>query len=136
MISPSIRVHISKEYRTIYEQLAKRGNDDPENFPFPTMKDVFMMAATIGVKKNKFKKLVQPDSIFPCSVLDQKNDIPVLAAMAFAHTSTFEVLFDDSQMIKIAEGYANGGILEMQRELIGRSGKNIDNVLNFILNVN
>jgi len=133
MISPTTRIHISKEHRSIYEQLAKRGNDNPENHPFPTMKDLFMTAAVIGMKEGKHKKVSGPEAIFSASVFDDKNDIPILASIAFAHNNDFSTLFNENEIIKIAEEYANGGILILRRELIEKSGRVMNNLMNYLL---
>ena len=133
MISTNVRIHIAEDHHPIYQQLVKRGNDDPDNYPFATMKDLFMMAATVGLKNGKYKPKKATKDIFAGSVFDQKNDIPVLAAIAYAHKKDFEVLFNEQEMIQIVEGYACGGINILSKELLRPNRKAIFNLINYVL---
>ena len=133
MISPTVRIHISKEHHQIYDDLVSKSRENPDDFPFATMKDLFMMAAAVGMKEGKYKEVKQAVNIFSGSVFDTKNDVPVMAAIAFGHQQDFNILFDEAKLVKTVEGYANGGIGVLQRELVGKSGRVFMNLVDMLL---
>jgi dnd system-associated protein 4 len=129
-----ISVYVEKEVHPIYEQLVSRGAKQVEDRPFATMKDIFILAACFGAKHNQFKKLGASRDIFSGELFNaNKTDAPVLAALAYFHTKDTEVLSDPKRIIEIAQGFANAGIHLLKEELLGRPGRPLHNLVEFIL---
>jgi hypothetical protein len=128
-----ISVYIDKKAHPIYEELVSRASKDAEDYPFATMKDLFMMAACIGAQRNRFEELGPSRDIFSGETFNSKTDVPVLAALAYYRTKDVEVLFDPKRVIEIAQGWANGGIYIVREELLGQPGRPLYNLLNLLL---
>lgn len=119
-----ISVYVEKnKAHPIYEELVSRSSKKAEDFPFATMKNLFIVAACIGAQHDKYDKLDAPrKDIFSGEVFDTKTDVPVLAALAYQHTKDVEVLADPKQVIEIAQCWANGGIHILRDELLANPG--------------
>ena len=122
------RINIEVNLRELYEQLTR--GTDPEQVPFRTMKDVFMLAACIGFMRDQFRPLSgtkhQP---FHYSVFSEQVDIPILKAIAIMNTGNIEVLTDMDAVAAIAEGYANYGIHEIKAHIIDSEGSPLWNLV-------
>jgi dnd system-associated protein 4 len=82
-----------------------------DDAPFKTMKDVWVLAAALGVhlgRRSQLRGGTQHVGFW--HYLSTQEDIPVLQAIAVAEEGDVTVLGDQSRVIKIAEEYANGGI--------------------------
>ena len=62
-----------------------------------------------------------------------QEDIPVLRAIAIAETGDTAVLVDQDQLLTIAEEYGNSGIEEIRREVTGRPGVLLENLVALLL---
>lgn len=129
----SLRISIEKDKHEIYEKLTKRGNENPDDFPFQTMKHLFMVAACLGAKRGAYKEFTSGRDIFGTDVFDEKTDLPVIAALAYKRKKDLSVLSDDKAMLEITEAYANGGIVYIQQEIIGNPGRPLDNLISLLL---
>ena len=101
-------VHIDQEHHELYLKLTT-----DEEAPFKTMKDLFMLAATVGHTRGHRTPLSRQREIFRWPVFSLQEDVPVLRAIAIAETGSTEVLVDQDQVLAIAGEYANTGIDEV-----------------------
>jgi dnd system-associated protein 4 len=129
----NLRVYIDKDKHELYEKLVKRGNEDPENYPFQTMKDVFILAACIGAKNDEFISLQSSKDIFSSDVFDIKIDLPVMSSLAFKRTQDLDTLLDEKKILEITQEYANGGIHLVIDQIINNPGKPLNNLISLIL---
>ena len=116
---PNDRVSIEAEFHQLYNDLADRSSKKPETAPFIVLKDVFMWAVALGVRSGKRLPLAgKKDDLFFWHQLSQDQDVPVLESIAVAETGDVEVLAQGSQILLIAEEYANEGIRLLKQELV------------------
>jgi dnd system-associated protein 4 len=114
------RIYVSKsaEVQKIYDAL--KTDDKPKSEfgdmptkPFRFDRDIFLAAAALGFRSNKFLELPATDrkeKFNWSTLLNDEHAITALQIMAFQKTSDPEVLLDDDKVASIAEGYANAGI--------------------------
>jgi len=118
-----ISVYVEKnKAHPIYEKLVSRSGKKADDFPFSTMKDLFVVAACMGAKHKLYEELDSRRDIFSGELFNPKIDVPVLAALAFHRTKDLEVLSDPKQVIEIAQCWANGGIHILIDELLANPG--------------
>ena len=129
------RVSIDKDVHDLYKELTEKSNKYPENAPFYLMKDVFMWSVALGVHAGKRKKLKKREQIFRWDQLSQDIDIPVLRAISIAETEDVEIIAQEGQILRIAEEYANEGIRILKRDVIGKAGKIMWNIVDFLRKV-
>ncbi|KAA0245641.1 MAG: hypothetical protein DYG83_00950 [Candidatus Brocadia sp. AMX2] len=129
----NLKVYIDKDKHELYEQLVKRGSDNPDSYPFQTMKDLFMVAACLGARNNSFEEIKSSKDIFNSDVFDEKTDVPVLAALAFQREKILSILNDERKILEIAQGYANGGINLVKEQIINNPGKPLNNLVALLL---
>ena len=106
----------------VYEQLVSRASKKAEDFPFATMKDLFMVAACVGAQHGCYEELGTKRDIFSGELFSAKTDVPVLAALAYHHIKDVEIISDPKQVIEIAQCWANGGIFILRDELLANPG--------------
>jgi dnd system-associated protein 4 len=128
------RVSIDEDMHQLYRDLTEKCNEDPEGSPFLLMKDLFMWAVALGVKAEKRMPLKKREAIFRWDQFSQYSDIPVLQAIAISETNGVDVLLDQSQIIRIAEEYANMGINVIKSEMCNQPGQPLWNLVNMIRN--
>ena len=97
------------------------------------MKDLFLLAANVGFARGRRVPLSGQREIFRWPVFTSQEDIPVLRAIAIAETGDTTILVDQSQLLKIAEEYANAGIEEVSREVADQPGLPLDSLVHFLL---
>ena len=97
------------------------------------MKDLFILAMCLGVKNNAYDPLTSKDDIFNSDVFDEKTEIPVMQAVAFAKENSLEILLNERAVLDIAQGYANGGINYVIEEIIKNPGKPLNNLSTLIM---
>jgi dnd system-associated protein 4 len=105
-VSDRDRFYVQKDKHPLFQRLSQG-----EDAPFKTMKDVWVLAATLGVhfgRRSQLRGGTQHVGFW--HYLSLQEDIPVLQAIAVAEEGDVRVLGDRSKVIKIAEEYANGGI--------------------------
>lgn len=128
----SLRVYIDKDKHDIYERLVKRGGENPDQYPFQTMKDVFLFAACMGLKYNHSEELKSSQDIFNTDVFDARVDIPVLSALAFSKEKDIAILSDEKKILEIVQEYANGGISYVRLEILNNPGKPLNSYIELI----
>jgi len=114
------RVSIDVSVHDFYKQLTTGKN--AEDSPFLTMKDLFMLAASIGFRAQQRKPLGKHEQPFHYSVFTEAEDLPILKAMAIATTGDVSVLADPDQIVQIAEEYANAGIGDIRAVVADNAG--------------
>lgn len=129
----NLRVYIDKDKHELYEQLVKRGSDNPDNHPFQTMKDLFMVAACLGARNNSFEEIKSSKDIFNSDVFDEKTDVPILASLAFQKEKSLSVLNDEKKILEIAQGYANRGIDDVYNAILNNPGRPLFNYIEWLL---
>lgn len=129
----NLRVYIDKDKHEIYEKLVKRGSENPDHYPFQTMKDLFMLAACLGAKHNVYEPIESARDIFNSDVFDEKTDVPVMAALAYQKEQTLSILSKEREVLDIAQGYANGGISYVIEEIINNPGKPLNSLIQLII---
>jgi len=129
----NLRVYIDKDKHETYEKLVKRGSENPDHFPFQTMKDLFMLSACLGYKYDAFEEIGSSKDIFSSDVFDEKVDIPIIISLAFAKDKDLMSLLDGRKVLDIAQGYANGGIGYVVEEVINNPGKPLNNLVEMVL---
>jgi len=138
--NPFVNIGIYIERRVndnIYEKLTKRGGGNVEDYPFDTKKDLFLAAACVGAKNDKFKKNTGATlNPFSGETFNPKIDVPILFSLAFKKENDIEVLLDPKKVIEIAQGWANGGIELLHDYIFGNSGRPLFNFVNMILDSN
>lgn len=128
-----ISVYVDRRVHPIYEELVSRSGKKAEDYPFSTMKDLFLMAACVGAQQGKFVELGSSRDIFSGELFNGKTEVPVLAALAYLRTKDIEVLSDPKKVIEIAQGWANGGIHVVREELLERPGRPLLNLVEVLL---
>jgi dnd system-associated protein 4 len=100
------RFYVQRDKHPLFQRLSQG-----EDAPFKTMKDVWVLAAALGLhlgRRSQLRGGTQHVGFW--HYLSTQEDIPVLQAVALAEEGDVTVLADRSRVIKIAEEYANGGI--------------------------
>lgn len=76
-----------------------------------------MFALAFALKNNiRPEPFTDSGSFFHSKNLDKEEDIPLINAAAYYATKNLDVLVNDKEKIRIAEDYANGGILFLYDE--------------------
>lgn len=121
-------VHIDPKHHDDYVKLTTG-----DEAPFKTMKDLFMLSASVGYARGRRTVLSGQREIFRWPVFSSQEDIPVLRAIAIAETEDTAVLVDQNELLTIVEEYANGGIDEIRREVFGKPGTALENLVHFLV---
>ncbi len=128
-----LRISIEKATHHIYEILTKRGVEHPDQFPFESMKDLFMTAACLGAKNDSYEEIETNEIIFGSDVFDEEVDIPIMFSLAYQRNKDLNDVIDSKKTLKIVQEYANAGIRIINNELVDSSGKPLDNLVALIL---
>ena len=124
-------VLIEETAHKIYKILTEGNNI--HNVPFRTMKDVFMWAVCLGVQQGKRRPLTSKKiTIFRWTQLDTQIDIPLLKAIAIVEGEDINILLNRTDILNIAEEYANGGIYELRDSLLTESGQPLWNLVDIL----
>ena len=121
-------VHIDQEHHELYLRLITG-----DEAPFKTMKDLFMLAATVGHARGQRTPIARQREIFRWPVFSLQEDVPVLRAIAIAETGSTQVLVDQDRVLAIAEEYANAGIEEICRQVVSQPGTLSDNLVRYLV---
>jgi dnd system-associated protein 4 len=136
---PRDRIRIDKIHHPTYIALTKpRENENrPDLSPFESMKNVFMLAIFIGYNEEKRIPLgTDKEMIFAWARFSPEEDVPLLRALALSETENVEVLTDQDRILTIAEEYANGGIIEIRKQVEDMPGDRITNLVDLLRNWN
>lgn len=116
----SDRIAIEAKLHDTYKELSS--GTDPEFSPFEELKDVFLMAACLGLVRGKRRPLSSDRrDIVRWETLSVETDVPLLYALAITATGTVEVLDDRAEVLTIAEQYANEGIYELVGSIMSQN---------------
>ncbi|MCP5097973.1 MAG: hypothetical protein GY943_20690 [Chloroflexi bacterium] len=126
------RVYIDESASEIYRQLKNGPNTQPEESPFETFKDIFMQAVCLGFENGRRIRSGKQGSEIRLTVFTE-DDIAILKAIAIADTGDVEVLTSLSDILTIAEEYANAGIHEVKAYLIDESGRSLWNLVDLMI---
>lgn len=134
---PRDRIRIDKIHHSTYIALTKpRENENHQELsPFESMKNIFMLAIFIGYNEEKRIPLGKDkEMIFAWAQFSPEEDVPLVRALALAETENVEVLMDQDRILTIAEEYANGGIIEIQKQVEDMPGDRITNLIDLLSN--
>lgn len=124
-------IAIDEAAHEIYKQLTEGNN--VLTVPFRTMKDVFMWAVCLGVQQGKKTSLTSKKiTVFRWAQFDPQTDIPLLKAIAIADSGDVGILLKRSDILSIAEEYANAGIYDLRDSLLGKYGQPLWNVVSLL----
>jgi dnd system-associated protein 4 len=125
------RVSIDSNLHELYKQLSEGNN--LESAPFRTMKDVFMLAACLGYRRNQRKPLIgSKRQVFHYTQFSDQIDMPILKAIAIATTGDILVLANQEQIVQIAEEYANAGVQELKAQVVDQVGQPLWSLVDLI----
>lgn len=126
----NLRVNVDEKAHPIFSELTKGSAENVEGVPFVKMPDLFVAAACVGAKENRFKELSKKKDVFYADALDAKLQIPILISLAYKHTSDLEKLTNARYILNVAEGWANGGIHILHEKIV--TGKGLKQLYRFI----
>lgn len=127
-----ISVYVDQNDHEIYEKLTSRSVKKAEDYPFETMKDLFMAAACIGAKNNNFVEIKKGQEIFDATLFNPKIEIPVLFSLAFQKTHDIDTLSDTKKVLEIAQCWASGGIHVLEDEILTKPGRPLFNLVDYL----
>lgn len=123
----------SLEYEPYFKVLGKPDKDQEKLFN--SMKDVYMLALTVGFK-NKRRKTIKKSSSDPIKleIFDEHDKVimDIIALYENIHEKDLSLLTDDrkDEKYKLIEEYANGGMEILIREICNK-GSSLDDLKNF-----
>jgi hypothetical protein len=119
----NLRVFIDESIHPVFTDLTNRAANKAEDIPFMKMPDLFMAAACVGAKNNKFKELSsKKKDIFFADAFDTKTHIPILIALAHKKLQNIDQLADAKLILDTCQGWANGGIYILQEQIMSGQG--------------
>lgn len=119
----NLRVFIDESVHYIYKELTEKSLEKAEDAPFIKMPDLFITAACIGAKRNKYKELSKKKrDIFVADAFDSQTQIPILVTLAFKETQNLDDLADTKKILNICEAWANGGINIVYEQVMAGKG--------------
>ncbi|WP_461673169.1 DNA phosphorothioation-associated protein 4 [Priestia megaterium] len=128
------RIKRPAEYEETYHKLTE---SEEIYGVFNTMKDVFMLSASIGFKENKPELFQKIGGDIPWTVFKEEIDEPLINSIAIANTEDLTILMNDEETydrkFKIIEEYANYGIKIIKNKIIDSPGDPIDNLVALIM---
>ena len=128
--SRSDRVSIDETVISIYHELTEGSN--VEQAPFRTLKDVFMLAVALGFRRGTRRDAPSHSKHTIRKEVFSDNDYHLLKAIAIATTGDVEVLMRQSEVLRIAEEFAQTGIHEVQSDLMQQAGRPLWNLTSLI----
>jgi len=130
----NLRVYVDEKAHSMFSELTKGSVEMAEDFPFVKMPDLFVAAACVGAKENRYKALSKKKDVFYADALDTKTQIPILMALAYKHTDDLEKITDARYILSVAEGWANGGIHILHDKIVTAKGlKHLYRFVDYIL---
>jgi dnd system-associated protein 4 len=118
------RAYVEESQIETYRQLAgirnsgRKSTSDVNPAAYRSLKDVFLMAASIGYKLGRRTPLRQRHDLIMTSYLNNYPDMAVLHAIAIAELGQVNVLTNQDEILTIAEEYANTGFEELSRRVL------------------
>ena len=131
VISPrSERVSIDETVIYIYKALTEDQN--MEQSPFRTMKDVFMLAVALGYQKKTRRTCSSGSKHTIRKEVFSEQDIILLKAIAIATTDDIGILSRPADILNIAEEYAQVGIHDVKAYLLDQTGRPLWNMVDLL----
>jgi dnd system-associated protein 4 len=126
------RVYIDESAIEFCRQLRKESNSEPEQAPFDTLKDMFMLAACLGFQNGRRTRPRKGEGGEVMIKVFTEDDWAILKAIAIADAGEIEVLGRLSEILGIAEEYANSGIHDLKAYLVDAGGRPLWNLVNLL----
>jgi dnd system-associated protein 4 len=131
------RVLMDDSVMDIYRDLRIDGNSQPEQTPFATYKDIFMLAACLGFRSGRRHTLLAGGGKHDIrTTIFSESDMALLKAIAIAETGDVEVLSRPGEIVQIAEEYAHSGIFEVKAYLLDERGRPLWNLVALVAESN
>ncbi|GEM_PF-1309732 len=131
-----IPVYIDKKHHDKYKQFVERKSERALDYPFATMKDLFIVAACAGAHANKYQPVKSARDIFSGETFDKDIDIPLLFTLAYKKETNVDILLEPKIILEIAQGWANGGIEILEENILGNPGRPLNNFVNWLFDIN
>lgn len=131
-LSTRLSVYVDLSTHFLYEKFTSRAIKKAEDYPFETMKDLFIVSACVGARNNKYLELERNKEIFDSSLFNPSTEVPVLLSLAYIKTKNFENLTEGRQVLDIVQGWANGGIRILESQLLNGHRRPLFNLLDFM----
>jgi len=118
------RAYVEESQIETYRQLVgikdggRKSASDVNPTAYRSLKDVFLMAASIGVKIGRRTPLRERKELIMTSYLNNYPDMAVLNAIAIAEKQDVDVLSNLDEILTIAEEYACTGFEELSRRVL------------------
>ncbi|MFV9504233.1 MAG: hypothetical protein AB4911_06675 [Oscillochloridaceae bacterium umkhey_bin13] len=125
--SRSDRVILDEAVISIYHELTD--GSSIEQAPFRTLKDVFMLAVVLGYRRGVSRPVPASSRHSIRKDVFSENDYLLLKAIAIAATGDVEVLMNQSEILSIAEQYAQAGIHDVKADLLEQAGRPLWNII-------
>ena len=125
-------LNVEEEQHALFKQWADSANRESQLFP--SMTSMFIYAVSLGFAAGSIRPIKgrRVDVIRWLQLSDQ-IDIPVIEAVAVAHTGDIEVLGDRERILEIAEHCATGGVDILRMQLIGNRERNLETLAKLAL---
>ena len=132
-------IFIDESHHSTYQFLTspsdkEKADEKKGSIPFDSMKNLFMLATFIGYRNQKRVRLENQRDIFTWQTLSTDGEgLSLIYALAVAETGNIEVLTDRNRVLTIAQEYANGGIIQIKKEIEDMPGDKIDNLVDLLV---
>ena len=109
-IRDRLAINIDVKFHLEFENLKKDTDQSYLDRPFEDFREIFLTSAIIGAANDVFMPIDSKKiKIFDSNVFNEHFDLPLLYTIAFCKEENPELLSDEKYILKIVEGYANGG---------------------------
>jgi dnd system-associated protein 4 len=124
------RIHIEDATMELYKALTDSSNK--EQSPFETYKDVFLLAACLGYKNGRRRKLSPGSKTTIRLDVFREEGVGLMKAIAIAETKDVIVLQQLNDVLTIVEEYANSGIYDLKAQLLDERGRPLWNLVDLL----
>lgn len=128
-IRDRIPINISANFHEDFVNLKKSSDSKISDSPFTDFREIYLLAAVIGIKNKAFKHLSEKkEKIFDSNVFKEYQDLPLIYAIVYSHEKQVLKLADDKYVISVLEGYANGGFPILRQMIFEDINSNLLNL--------
>ena len=124
------RINIDDTVMDIYRELTD--NESKEQAPFSTYRDLFLLAACVGLQNNRRTPLSTGRKTTIRKEVFGDEGLAILKVIAIASTGDVAVLASLGDVLTIGEEYANSGIYEIKASLLDERGRPLWNLVSLI----
>lgn len=104
-------INVKKSFHSKFEDYKSNSKRSIADSPFNDFRELYLLSAVVGLKLDLYEEIKGPKvKIFDSNVFSEHKDLPILYSIAFNKEKNAELLADDEYVLKIVEGYANGGL--------------------------